>query len=176
MALIADGMLVLAAMAASLYCWVLSRRLRNLSQLDQGLGAAISSLSQQVEEMETALSASKAAIEERSAELKLLTRGSEQAAKRLENLIEQARRSDLHKPTSTDAGSDVLSVSRSASQATDKPEAMSNKDAKVEQPEFGSEALTTLISRTKEAADAPEKTGVDRVLRALKLEAEEDGR
>ncbi|MEM8791498.1 MAG: hypothetical protein AAGE80_07760 [Pseudomonadota bacterium] len=90
MDLIADGLLVLAALAASLYCWVLSRRLRRLTQLDKGLGAAISSLSEQVEEMQTALAQSKEAIETRTTLLSNLTTEADKAAKRLEVALKAA--------------------------------------------------------------------------------------
>ncbi|MEM1274930.1 MAG: hypothetical protein AAGH74_00245 [Pseudomonadota bacterium] len=90
MDLIADGLLVLAALVASLYCWVLSRRLRRLTQLDQGLGAAISSLSEQVEEMQTTLAQSKESIEVRTTLLANLTKEADQAIRRLDSAIKSA--------------------------------------------------------------------------------------
>ncbi|MEM9043661.1 MAG: hypothetical protein AAGC81_03120 [Pseudomonadota bacterium] len=90
MDLIADGLLVLAALVASLYCWVLSRRLRRLTQLDQGLGAAISSLSEQVEEMQTALAQSKESIEARTTLLASLTKEADQSISRLDSVIKTA--------------------------------------------------------------------------------------
>ena len=102
MDLIADGLLILAALVASLYCWVLSRRLRRLTQLDKGLGAAISSLSEQVEEMQTALAQSKESIEARTTLLANLTKEADQAIRRLDGSIKAA--SEVTVPTAPSAG------------------------------------------------------------------------
>ena len=55
MSLIADGLLLIAAGSAAVYCAILSRRLSRLSGLDAGLGKAIVSLTSRVDEMKTAL-------------------------------------------------------------------------------------------------------------------------
>lgn len=57
MEMIADGLLIAGALAAALYCWILSIRLKGLKGLDDGLGAAISTLSTQVDEMRRTLKA-----------------------------------------------------------------------------------------------------------------------
>ena len=45
MELIADGVLILAATVAGLYCLVLSQRLHSLTQMESGLGKAITGMS-----------------------------------------------------------------------------------------------------------------------------------
>ncbi len=50
-----DILLGIGALAAALYCVVLSRKLNGLTDLDQELGSAIALLSQQVDEMTAAL-------------------------------------------------------------------------------------------------------------------------
>lgn len=63
MDLIADGSLFLAAVVASTYCLILSRRLRRLTQMDGGLGKAITNLSAEVDEMSAALETVKRSTE-----------------------------------------------------------------------------------------------------------------
>ena len=91
MELIADGLLILAAIAASIYCLVLSRRVRKLNRLDNGLGGAIASLSTQVDEMRSALAEAKQATERSKRELDVRTKRAEQAAGRLEVLLAAVR-------------------------------------------------------------------------------------
>ncbi|MEM8741700.1 MAG: hypothetical protein AAGE13_09405 [Pseudomonadota bacterium] len=61
MALIADGLVIAAALTAAVYCMVLSRRIRRLASLDGGLGQAIAQLNRQVDGMQEALGAAKRA-------------------------------------------------------------------------------------------------------------------
>ena len=51
MNLIADILLVAGALGASLYCFVLSRRLAKFNDLEQGIGGAVAILSVQVDDM-----------------------------------------------------------------------------------------------------------------------------
>lgn len=48
--LLMDGLLILLAAAAALYCAILSRRLKKLTSLDEGLGASILSLTEAIEQ------------------------------------------------------------------------------------------------------------------------------
>ena len=102
MELIADGLLILAATVASLYCLVLSRRLRRLNRLDDGLGGAIASLSSQVDEMRNALSEAKQATERSKRDLEVRTKRAEQAAGRLEVLlaaVQESKQAEKAAPT-----------------------------------------------------------------------------
>ncbi len=90
MELIADGILVLAATAAGLYCLVLSRRLRSLSQLDGGLGEAISSMSARVDEMNAALNTAKTSTEQSANHLRIQSEAAEKASQKLEALLKAA--------------------------------------------------------------------------------------
>lgn len=87
MALIADGLLIAAALTAAAYCMVLARRVQALSSLDRGLGAAIAQLSTQVESMQEALAAAKRASGASVRDLRTLTARAEMAAGRLELLL-----------------------------------------------------------------------------------------
>ncbi len=87
MALIADGFLMFAALAAALYCYVLSRKIKGLTRLDTGLGGAISALSLQVDEIQTSVRAATKASGASIQELVDITSRAEIAAGRLELLM-----------------------------------------------------------------------------------------
>lgn len=84
---LADLLLFTAALGAGVYCHILARRLRRLSRLDTGLGAAVMALSVQVDAMVAALGAAR---EGTGAEARALAQSgvrAEAAARRLELLI-----------------------------------------------------------------------------------------
>lgn len=69
MELIADGLLFIATMVAALYCLVLSRRLRRLTNMDAGVGEAITAMSTRVDEMNNALTSSQKSTQKAVADL-----------------------------------------------------------------------------------------------------------
>ena len=87
MALIADGMIIAAALAAALYCYVLSRKIKGLMRLDTGLGGAITALSLQVDEIQASVKAATRASGASMKELVDITSRAEIAAGRLELLM-----------------------------------------------------------------------------------------
>ena len=87
MELIADGLLLAAALTAALYCWILSRRLSALKRMDKGLGGAIAGLSARVEQTKASLADTKASTGDITRELSALTARAEIAAGRLEILL-----------------------------------------------------------------------------------------
>ncbi len=87
MSLIADGLLLVAAFSAALYCRILAVRLRRLGNTDKGLGGAISALTIQVEEMKSVLSQVADTADKRAREVQHLTGQADQAARRLELLL-----------------------------------------------------------------------------------------
>lgn len=91
MELIADGVLILAATVAGLYCLVLSRRLHSLTQMESGLGKAITGMSAQVDEMKEALSRAKSSTEESARALGDQLQAAEEVAQRLEQLLEASK-------------------------------------------------------------------------------------
>ncbi|MEX0969308.1 MAG: hypothetical protein WD046_02550 [Paracoccaceae bacterium] len=98
MAVIADVLLIAGVFAAAFYCATLARRLRRLSQLDTGLGAAIATLSQQVDEMQVSLSTAKKVSGASSRELVEMTARAEMAAGRLELLLAVLHERDTDAP------------------------------------------------------------------------------
>ena len=87
MEMIADGLLIAGALAAALYCWILSVRVKGLKDLDQGLGAAIASLSTQVNDMRATLKTTQASAGASADALKQSTEAADAAAARLEKLL-----------------------------------------------------------------------------------------
>ncbi len=70
MDLIADGLLIATALTAALYCHVLSRRLRRLSDAEAGIGAQIASLDKALEETRTGLAETRRGVAEARAALR----------------------------------------------------------------------------------------------------------
>lgn len=87
MTLIADGLIITAALTAAIYCMILARRIQRLTSLDRGLGQAIAELSRQVTGMQEALGAAKRASGASQRDLRSLTARAEMAAGRLELLL-----------------------------------------------------------------------------------------
>lgn len=87
MALLADILLLIGAVGAGLYCTVLSRRLSKLTNLETGVGGAIATLSNQVDDMSTALNEAQTATNASANSLSKLTSRAEGAAQRLELLV-----------------------------------------------------------------------------------------
>lgn len=57
MELVANILLAFGATGAGIYCWVLSRKIRRLNSLENGMGSAIAVLSVQVDDLKKALAA-----------------------------------------------------------------------------------------------------------------------
>ena len=89
MTLLADGLLIAGALAAAIYCWVLSSRVRSLKDLDKGLGAAIAGLSERVDAMQDTLRLTQAAAGAPTAHMEELADRAERLAGELSHLLEQ---------------------------------------------------------------------------------------
>lgn len=87
MELIADGLLLAGTTAAAFYCYILARRVRGLTDLDAGLGGAITALSRQVDDMKSSVDVAKRATGASAKELIAMTARAEIAAGRLELLL-----------------------------------------------------------------------------------------
>lgn len=83
MALIADLLLIAAALGAAFYCFTLSRRLSALNSAEGGIGKAIGTLSEQVTRLEKTLDGSRDRAEQ--AEQRL--RATVERAEHLETVI-----------------------------------------------------------------------------------------
>ena len=96
MTMIADIFLGAGALGAAVYCLVLSRRLRQLTQLDSGMGGAIAVLSAQVDDMTRTLGRAQDAARDSASSLDSQTRRAEAAVERIEILL--ATLHDLPEP------------------------------------------------------------------------------
>lgn len=90
MQLIADGILIIAAAVAALYCMILSARLRRLMQTDGGLGETIRTMSTQVDEMNRALNEAKTSNVSSTESLRAETASALKASEDLKALIRRA--------------------------------------------------------------------------------------
>jgi hypothetical protein len=87
MELIADGLLLAGTTAAAFYCYILAQRVRGLTDLDAGLGGAITALSRQVDDMKSSVDVAKQVTGASAKELIAMTARAEIAAGRLELLL-----------------------------------------------------------------------------------------
>ncbi len=87
MELIADIFLISGAIAATVYCIVLSRRLRRFTDLEKGVGGAIALLSAQVDDMTKTLEVAQTSAAGSARSLDELTGKAEGVARRLELLV-----------------------------------------------------------------------------------------
>ena len=87
MELIADMMLIAAALGTGLYCVTLSRRLTRFNSLENGVGGAIAVLSQQVDGMTKTLENARQTAETERETLDELTARAEEVAGKLELLV-----------------------------------------------------------------------------------------
>ncbi len=87
MNLIADILLVAAALAATFYCFILSRRLSRFNDLEKGVGGAVAVMSAQVDDMTKTLARAQTAAVGSTSSLESLTKRAEDVAARLELLV-----------------------------------------------------------------------------------------
>lgn len=87
MGFLSDLLLAAGAFGAAVFCLVLSRRLKALTALDSGMGAAIAVLSAQVDDLTRALKAAQDAAQGTAGRLSAQTERAEAAARRLELLV-----------------------------------------------------------------------------------------
>lgn len=84
---IANIFLAGGAIGAAGYCYILSRRLQQFTNLEQGVGAAVAVLSAQVDDLTRALAQAKGRASDSSASLAATCDRAEAAAGRLELLL-----------------------------------------------------------------------------------------
>lgn len=87
MQLVADILLGSGALAAAVYCLVLSRRLSRFTRLESGMGSAIAVLSAQVDDLTRALARAEQTAAESAARLESERVLAERAAQRIELLV-----------------------------------------------------------------------------------------
>ena len=91
MGLLMDGLLMAASLFAGGYCWVLSRRVQDLKNLDRGLGGSIVNLTRQIELARTTLEEARGASENTREELTKLVAKAESATGQLRMTLATVR-------------------------------------------------------------------------------------
>ena len=135
MGFVADILLIAAALGATFYCFVLSRRLSRFTDLEQGVGGAIATLSSQVDDMTKTLKSAQGSASASANSLGELTGKAEDAARRLELLV--ASMHDLppvNSDTSGGAATRPESVEQGGNDATSGDNWDSEDDGQI--PEF----------------------------------------
>lgn len=84
---LSDVLLACAAIAAGGYCLVLSKRLKNFNNLENGMGGAIAVLSAQIDDLTKMLAQAEKSAKLSAEQLLALTDRSESGAARLELLL-----------------------------------------------------------------------------------------
>ena len=110
MQFISDFLLGAGALAAAVYCLVLSRRLQRFTQLESGMGGAIAVLSAQVDDMTKALDKAQAAAKSSVSTLDSMTGRAEGVAEKLELLL--AAMHDLPEPKPAPAAAESADPAR----------------------------------------------------------------
>lgn len=87
MELIADIFLVAGALGAGLYCYILSRRLSRLNDLENGVGGAVAVLSAQVDDLTKSLADAQQVAAASQYNLSDVTGRAEDAARKLELML-----------------------------------------------------------------------------------------
>lgn len=87
MALISDILMVAGALGAGFYCYILSRRLSAFKDAESGVGQVVSSLSQQVDELNKSIESARIEASSSSNALSELTDRAEKVAQRLELMV-----------------------------------------------------------------------------------------
>ncbi|KQI69950.1 hypothetical protein AN189_00610 [Loktanella sp. 3ANDIMAR09] len=87
MELISDILLVSGALGAGFYCHVLSRRLRQFTDLERGVGGAVTALSTQVSDLSTSVLAAQETAQTSVSTLGEVSERAEAAARHLELLV-----------------------------------------------------------------------------------------
>ncbi len=100
MTLIADILLVAAALGAGIYCFVLARRLKKFNDLEKGVGGAVAVLSTQVDDLNATLNAAQELSRVTNTDMRGLVAQAETVAKRLELMM--ASMHDLPEATSVE--------------------------------------------------------------------------
>lgn len=108
MDLLMNGLLLAATAFAGTYCWILSRRVRELKSLDKGLGGAIVTLTRQVELARTTLEEAKSSSKGSRDDLSQMVQKADAAAQQLRLLIAASQRTPAPQPAPAQQHAPVL--------------------------------------------------------------------
>ncbi|MEO0993974.1 MAG: hypothetical protein AAFU49_03525 [Pseudomonadota bacterium] len=127
MDLIADGLFIATALTAALYCFVLSRRLRRLSDAETGIGSQIHALNKALEETRSGLSETRRGVAEARASVRNASESlavEVEAARREVQLLASARTAAMDTLALIDAvNKEAKTAEPAAQEPAPKPEA-----------------------------------------------------
>jgi hypothetical protein len=112
MELIADILLIVGALGAGFYCYVLGRRLSRFNDLETGVGGAVAILSVQVDDLTKTLEAARHTAGASGEALEALTVRAEGVAKRLELMVASMHDLPPTAPTAAEAKSPLGPIFR----------------------------------------------------------------
>ena len=162
MSLIIDFLLLAGSGTACLYCWILSKRLKALTNSEGGIQTGIVALSQSAEEMQEAMSTTKEAANASVAQLEQLVQEIEQRKPELEALLAQITEVSAQAVTETEGAARNL-VEILAPHIED---AKSSANLLLRSLEVASEDITVTSAPEDEATQEP-------VVEAVPLEDDE---
>lgn len=114
MEVITNGLLIAATLFAGLYCWILARRVRRLQSLDSGLGAAIVTLTRQIELARATLEEARSGARETRQDLAQLTARADAASAQLRLLLAAAERMPVPAPLAAPSSEPLAARRREA--------------------------------------------------------------
>lgn len=88
MQMIVDFTLLAASIAAGIYCFVLSGRLKKLNDVRSGFGATVASMSEMLDQTRVTLEQTKRVNQESETRLRLLVQDAERIAPEIESLLD----------------------------------------------------------------------------------------
>jgi len=144
MELIANVLLVAGALSTAIYCIVLARRVRRLTDLEDGVGGAIAALSNQVDDMTKTLTSAQKTSAGSVASLAELTVRAESVARRLELLV--ASMHDL-----PDASEQSASTAPEAAGPADSTMRAHPEGEEREKPESANNAIRAFFLTSRKA-------------------------
>ncbi len=149
MGLLMDGLLMAASIFAGGYCWVLSRRVADLKNLDKGLGGTIVNLTRQIELARVTLEEARVNSKNSSNELAQLSARAETAAAQLRLILATMDEEDYRRPAPR-VPSEPLTASRELAASPPKADPRPQpKPERAEKPANRPEPLGKSLQRQK---------------------------
>ena len=172
MAIIADGLLIAGSLAAAFYCWILSVRVKRLTDMDSGVGAAIATLSLQVDEMQRALQSTRSGANESLGALEDRIETAKETADELGKMLKTSRPKSAQRDIQSQRS---LARKRDISGSTDAKDAASERPTVQRDPDDAAAKVKQLRAAQKTSAQQLQdedsaETGDEALTAARKLQ------
>ncbi len=160
MDLLRDGLLIAATLFAGGYCWVLSRRVKDLKSLDKGLGGSIVTLTRQIELARTTLTDARNATTEKHTELDALVEQARSEGVKLRQTLAATRNSEKTLQTIRSSLEDHGSLTLEIEKISGRIATIETAQAELAEKVVANGKLTAQLAATP-AAPAPRPTLVE---------------